>query len=178
MNTLIKTLVIVAAIAVLTTACGGRSIQAAPPKANTVTAVSYQAVLGKSLNDKEVLAFIADNNCSEANYLHLCKEVGIALWVSSTEIVETVYLYLNNADGITPYKGELPFGLKYYDIEGAVVYKLKKQGIGQNGMPDEGVSPDHFHYWATYHQAGMTIIYNSPSAEDEDANIYAILMTK
>jgi hypothetical protein len=178
MNTLIKTLVIVAVTAVLTTACGGRSIQAAPAESNTKATVSYQAVLGKSLNDKEVLEFIASNNCSQANYLHLCNEVGIALWVSSSEIVETVYLYLNNVDGFTPYKGALPFGLKYYDIKEAVEYKLKKQGVGQDGFPNEGATPDHLHYWATYHEARMTIIYNSPHPYDEDSNIYAILISK
>ena len=102
----------------------------------------------------------------------------MALWGSSNDIVETVYLYLNNADGFTPYKGELPFGLKYYDIKEAVEYKLKKQRIGQGGLPDAGASPDHLHYWATYHRAGMTIIYNSPSPDDEDSNIYAILVSK
>lgn len=102
----------------------------------------------------------------------------MAFWVNSNKIVQAVYLYLNNADVFAPYKGELPFGLKYYDIKEAVEYKLNKQGIGQNGMPDEGASPDHLHYWATYRQAGMTVIYNSPSAEDEDANIYAILITE
>jgi hypothetical protein len=34
------------------------------------------------------------------------------------------------------------------------------------------------HCWATYQQAGMTIIYNSPSAEDEDATIHAILVSR
>ena len=58
----------------------------------------------------------------------------------------------------------------------AVEYKLKKQGIGKDGLPDAGATPGHLHYWANYHQAGLTIIYNSPSAEDEDATIYAILI--
>ena len=177
MNTSGKLLMIVAAIAALTTACGGRSIQAETSQANATT-VSYRAVLGKSLNDEDVLAFLADNNCSEASYLFLCREVGMALSISSNEAVQTIYLYLNNAGEFAPYKGELPFGLKYYDIKEAVEYKLKKQEIGNNGFPDEGASPDHLHYWATYHEAGMTVIYNSPFAEDEDTNIYAILITE
>jgi hypothetical protein len=61
---------------------------------------------------------------------------------------------------------------------GAVEYKLKRRGVGNAGLPDEGSSPDHLHYWATYKQVGMTIIYNSPSPEYEDATIYAILVSK
>ena len=45
------------------------------------------------------------------------------------------------------------------------------------GVPDEASSPDHIHYWAVYKQLGMTVIYNSPGA-DEDAYIYAILLSK
>jgi hypothetical protein len=44
-------------------------------------------------------------------------------------------------------------------------------------LPDEGSSPDHFHYWAVYKHLGMTIIYNSPFV-DEDATIYAILVSR
>jgi len=45
------------------------------------------------------------------------------------------------------------------------------------GLPDEASSPDHIHYWAVYKELGMTVIYNSPGA-DEDAYIYAILLSK
>jgi hypothetical protein len=57
-----------------------------------------------------------------------------------------------------------------------VEYRLKKQGVGKAGLPDESSSPDHIHYWALYKQAGITIIYNSPVA-DEDANMYAIVIS-
>jgi len=43
------------------------------------------------------------------------------------------------------------------------------------GLPDEIGAPDHIHYWAIYNRLNMTVIYNSPSA-DEDAYIYAILV--
>jgi hypothetical protein len=45
------------------------------------------------------------------------------------------------------------------------------------GLPDEGSSPDRMHYWAVYKRLNITIVYNSPLA-DEDAYIYAILVTK
>jgi hypothetical protein len=92
-------------------------------------------------------------------------------------VVQTVYFYLNNVDGFSSYQGELPLGLKFYDTMGGVEYKLKRQGIGKDGLPDEGESPDHQHYNVTYRQAHLTIIYNSP-AEDEDASIYAILVSQ
>jgi hypothetical protein len=128
------------------------------------------------VTDDVVTDFASAQRCSSANQFLLCQTAGMALWIDSNQVVETVYLYLNHVDGFAPYNGELPYGLKYYDIMGAVEYKLKKHGLGNHGLPDEGGTPDHLHYWATYHQAGMTIIYNSPSAEDEDATIYAILV--
>jgi hypothetical protein len=94
-----------------------------------------------------------------------------------------VFLYLNKAKGFapdekdfTPYKGKLPLGLKFYDTMGAVEYKLKRQGVGNNGLPDSGATPDHVHYMASYRQAGITIIYNSPP--DEDAMIYAVFVRR
>ncbi len=101
----------------------------------------------------------------------------MALWTDSNQVVETIYLYLNNSDGFEPYQGKLPFGLKFYDTLGAVEYKLKRQGVGNAGLPDEGAVPDHMHYRATYRQAGLTIIYNFPFP-DEDATIYAVLVSK
>ena len=95
--------------------------------------------------------------------------------MDASGIVRNVYLYLHNRDGFTPYKGELPFGLKFYDTMGSVQHKLNRQRIGQEGRPDESAVPDHFHYWAFYREASITIIYNSPYA-DEDATIYAIIL--
>jgi hypothetical protein len=136
------------------------------------------SLLGKSLTDKVVADFIASNNCSSAAQFQLCEDVGVALLIDLNQIVETVYLYLNNTEGFGPYQGELPFGLKFYDTMGAVEYKLKRKGVGNAGLPDSGATPDHLHYRANYQQVGMTIIYTSPSLEDEDATIYAILVSK
>ena len=141
-------------------------------------ATSYRVLLGKSISEPEVADFITSNNCSGTAQSQLCKEAGMALWINPDQTVSTVYLYLNNADGFVPYKGELPLGLKFYDSMGAVQYKLKRQKIGNAGLPDSGETPDHLHYWANYQQAGIIIVYNSPSAEDEDATIYAILLSK
>jgi hypothetical protein len=100
----------------------------------------------------------------------------MALWTDSNEVVETVYLYLNNTDGFAPYEGKLPFGLKFYDTMEAVEYKLNRQGIGNAGLPDSVATPDHMHYEATYQQAGMIVIYNFPFP-DEGATINAIVLT-
>ena len=177
MNKLFKPVILLAAISVFAVACDLPAVQAEPEE-GTVPVATYQTVLGKSLNDKDVADFIANNNCSSAAQFQLCNDEGMALLISSDQIVETVYLYLNNVEGFAPYKGELPFGLKFYDTMGAVEYKLKKKGVGSAGLPDSGDTPDHLHYWANYQQVSMTIIYNSPSAEDEDATIHAILMSK
>ena len=159
-------------------ACNIETIQAGSEKTEKRSTASYLNLLGKSVDNKEVTDFIASNHCSSAAQYQLCKAVGVALLINLNQIVETVYLYVNNTDGFGPYQGELPFGLKFYDTMGAVEYKLKRKGAGSAGLPDSGDTPDHLHYQANYQQLGMTIIYNSPSAEDEDATIYAILVNK
>jgi hypothetical protein len=177
MNKHIKSLNIFAAITLFITACGTQAAQAQPAGPAVPEAITYKTVLGKSLNDKEVVDFIASNNCSSSGHFQVCKEVGMALWTDAEQMVVTVHMYLNNDAGFVPYKGDLPFGLKFYDTMGAVEYKLQRQ-VGEGaGSPDEGSSPDHFHYWAVYKQLGMTIIYNSPFV-DEDATIYAILVSE
>jgi hypothetical protein len=174
MNALFKVFAILAVISLLISGCAALPGQeeGAVPK----TAV-YESVLGKPLSDEAVADFVAGNNCSSADQFLLCNSIGMALWTDSNQVVETVYLYLNHAEEFEPYKGELPFGLKFYDNMAAVEYKLDRQGIGNAGLPDEEAVPDHMHYQATYHQASMTIIYNFPFP-DEDATIYAILISK
>jgi hypothetical protein len=177
MNRLINALGVFAAISLLISACGGRIAQAKQEQDSLSKSAAYQTVLGKSLQDSEVVNFIASNNCSTTAQFRVCKDVGMDLWINASQIVQTVYLYLNNDDGYSAYKSELPFGLKFYDIQGAVEYKLKRQDIGNAGLPDEGSSPDHFHYWAVYEAHNMIIIYNSPHP-DEDATIYAIVVSQ
>ena len=177
MNTLTKVLGILAAIPLLISGCAGKPAQSEQEEQVASKAAIYESILGKSLSDVAVVEFLAGTECSSANQFLLCQAAGMALWIESNQVVETVYLYLNNDEGFSPYQGELPYGLKFYDIMGSVEHKLRKHGLGNGGLPDEGDTPDHLHYWATYQQAGMTIIYNSPSPEDEDATIYAILLS-
>ena len=174
MNTLARVLYVFAAIPLLISGCVGLPAQAREEKPKVAV---YETIIGKSLTDEVVVDFISSNDCSSANQFLLCQTAGMALWVDSNQMVETVYLYLNKADGFQPYKGELPFGLKFYDTLGAVEYKLERRGLGNGGLPDEAAAPDHLHYRAIYHEAGMTIIYNEPFP-DEDATIYAILISQ
>jgi hypothetical protein len=178
MNVFIRILRLFAVLPLLIVSCTLHTVQAQSEKQFSRNSVPYQDMLGKSLTDKVVADFIASNNCSNAAQFQLCEDVGVALLIGSDQIVETVYLYLTNVEGFAPYQGELPFGLKFYDTMGAVEYKLKRKGVGSAGLPDSGDTPDHLHYRANYQQVGMTIIYNSPSAGDEDATIYAILVSQ
>ena len=141
---------------------------------------SYEVVLGKLLSDQAVMDFIVKHNCEPAEQFQLCKEVGMALWADSDQVVRTVYLYAGGTNGFKRYRGDLPFGLTFYDPMWRVQEKLRNLNADdsfQTGLPDEANSPDHMHYWAVYKRFGMTIIYNSPLA-DEDAYIYAILMSR
>jgi len=178
MNTSTKTFTLLAVLPLLIVSCQLQAKQAQPQEQLAQKVAPYKALLGKSLADREVASFIASNNCSSAAQFQLCEQIGVALLIASDQIVKTVYLYLNNSEGFGPYQGELPFGLKFYDTMGAVEYKLKRQGIGNAGLPDSGDAPDHLHYWANYQQANLTVVYNSPSAEDEDATIYAVVVSR
>ena len=173
MNALIRVFSIFAAIPLVISGCAALPEQ---EERAVAKAAVHESLLGKPLSDEVVADFIANNECSSANQFLLCKTAGMALWTDSNEVVETVYLYLNYADGFESYKGELPFGLKFYDNMAAVQYKLGRQGLGNRGLPDEEAVPDHMHYQATYYEAGLTIIYNFPFP-DEDATIYAIVVT-
>lgn len=179
MNTFVRTLGILSTIPLLLSACGGQTVQAEPEVSSVPNTVVYQVVLGKSLNDRAVSDFVASNNCSSAGEFQLCKDVGMALWIDTSQIVQMVYLYAGNVDGFRRYRGKLPFDLSFYDPMWKVEEKLKDPNadntIQLSGLPDETGSPDHIHYWAIYNRLNMTVLYNSPGA-DEDAYIYAILV--
>lgn len=177
MNQLIKVFAMCVAVGLVMSACGvpGARPQAEAQAAGNTTV--YEDLLGAPLTNRSVVDFLASNQCFGANRFRLCKQAGMALWLDPSHVVETVYLYVNNTDGFVPYKGELPFGLKFYDTLGAVEYKLKRQGVGTAGLPDSGGTPDHMHYRAVYKQVGMTIVYNA-SYVDEDATIHAVLINQ
>ena len=177
MNALINVFGILASVSLFISGCAALPAQAGLEDRSVPKTGVYESILGKPTSDAVVAEFLTSNECFSADQFLLCNATGIALWTDSNQVVETVYLYLNNADGFEPYQGELPFGLKFYDNLGAVEYKLNRQGVGNAGLPDMAAVPDHIHYRATYHQAGLTILYNSPFP-DEDASIYAILLSR
>ena len=148
-------------------------------------AASYKAVLGKSLKDKELADFVASNNCSSAGQFQLCQDAGVALWLDQSQKVNTIYLYALSGNGFAPYTGELPFGLTSNDTMSIVEEKFGSPFVPQvpqagwkPGLPDRGSSPDHIHYWAVYDRFGVTIIYNTPFANDKNASIHAVLVSE
>lgn len=177
MNKLFKTFSILAAIALLSVGCSVYVVQAQPGDQVASRPAPYEALLGRSLADQDVADFIASNRCSSADQFQFCKEIGMASGINSNQIVETVFLYLEDTDGFKAYQGELPYGLKANDSRETVEAKLKEQRVG-TGRPNEEGLFDHTHCWATYYSAGLTIIYNSPSADDKGATMHAILVEK
>jgi hypothetical protein len=162
-------------------ACRLSTVPAPTEEQSAEKDMSYAVVLGKSMIDNAVIEFIVDNNCVPANQFRLCKDVGMALWINSDQVVETIYFYAGGIEGFKRYRGELPFGVTFYDPMWRVQEKLRNLSTDDSsydaGLPDETSSPDRTHYWAIYRRLGLTIIYDSPSA-DQDAYIYAILMNK
>jgi hypothetical protein len=105
--------------------------------------------------------------------LRLMFVVVLAAMLFSTQPV----LALQDAAAAAP----LPYGLSVQDTMASVEYKLGQpvethapQAGWKPGLPDEGFSPDHAHYWAIYRRFGLTVVYNTPSASDKTATIYAI----
>ena len=185
MNKSFPILSILAAIVLFATAYGALVAQSQSVALAAPNAATYEAVLGKSLNEKEVADFIASNHCSSTGQFQLCKNIGMALWLDSDQTVKSVYLYPTSVDGFTAYKGALPLGLASNDTMAAIEQKFGQpkvehapQAGWEPGLPDEGRSPDHIHYWAIYKRFGVTVIYNSPSAADKNATIHTILVNK
>jgi len=178
MSKLYRYIYILVAISLFLSACTARTVQS---QKSSPKPIKYADLLDKPLNDEGVINLLANHHCTGANYFQLCKDTGVALWLDTNQIVKEIYLYLNNAEGFAPYKGELPLGLKFYDTLGAVEYKLRKLEAnrsllsGNNRMNYEGRSPDHMRYWVTYDPYNFTVIYNTPFL-DEDATIYAVLL--
>ena len=177
MNKLFKTFSILAAIALLSVGCSVYVVQAQPGDQVASRPAPYEALLGRSLTDQDVADFIASNRCSRVDQFQFCKEIGMALGINWNQIVETVFIYLEDTDGFSAYQGELPFGLKNHDSRETVEAKLKAKRVG-TGRPNEQGLFDHTHCWATYYAAGMTVIYNSPSADDKKATMHAIIAGK
>jgi hypothetical protein len=176
---------ILAAIVLFATACGAQVVQAQSAEKAAPEAAGYEAVLGKSLNDQDVVDFIARNRCSSTGQFQLCGGAGMALWTSQDQKIETVYLYPNKSADFQAYKGTLPLGLSANDTMASVEEKFGQpkvqhapQAGWEPGLPDAGGTPDHIHYWATYKRFGVTIVYNSPSATDKGATIYAVLVSR
>jgi hypothetical protein len=193
MNKSFPILSIVITIALFALAYGALVVQAQPaeeaaPKAApnpAPKAATYEAVLGKSVNDQAVADFIARNHCSSAGLLQICKAAGMALWTGQDQKVENVTLYPNKTSGFSAYKGNLPFGLSARDTMESVEFKLGQpivadapQAGWEPGLPDASGTDDHIHYWAQYKRFGITLLYNSPSANDKGASIYALLVSK
>lgn len=79
----------------------------------------------------------------------------------------------------------LPYGLTMQDTMSSIEDKLGQpvevhapQAGWSPGLPDDGGSPDRFHYWAIYRRFGLTVVYDSPSLQDKNARVIAIIRHK
>jgi hypothetical protein len=185
MNKSLPILSISIAVTLFVTAYVALVVQAQASAQAIPEAAAYESILGKSLTDKTVGDFIVRNGCSSKGRFQMCSDAGVALWIGQDQKVETVYLYPNQTYGFGTYKGTLPLGLSPDDTMARVEDKLGQlkvehapQAGWMPGLPDENATPDHIHTWAIYKRFGLTIVYNSPSATDKGATIYAILVSK
>lgn len=182
MNKLFKSLSFLLLIVFLVSACAPATMNAAKA---APAAMNYEDIVGRPVSDHSVSDFIARNNCDASGSFQLCHSAGLALWTDKDRIVRQVYLYPRASQNFSAYRGELPFGLAADDKRSDVEQKLGQPKVDHApqagwdpGLPDEGASPDHLNFWATYKRFGVTIIYDSPSASDSNANIRAILVNE
>ena len=185
MNKAFKTATIIAAIALFITACGAQVARAQPEEQALAKAITYESVLGRSLKDRRVASFIANNNCNPSGPFQLCPSAGFALWADKDHVIKSAYVYISNTKGFEPYKGGLPFDLESNDTMMNVEEKLGQPGIAfpleagsGPGEPNEWEIHDILQYWAVYKQLGVTIVYNTAFAEDKGATIHAIIVSK
>jgi hypothetical protein len=185
MNKRLQILIAFAAIALFAITFGALAVQAQPSERGVPEAASYEAVLGKSLNEPDVADFIASNRCSSAGQFQLCNDAGMALLIGEGQKVEMVYLYPNAVADFAGFKGPLPLGLAANDTMASVEDKFGMPRVQQAlqagrepGLPDTSGTPDYTHYWAMYERFGVTLVYNSPSATDQGATIHAILVSQ
>jgi len=185
MNKRFQILITFAAIALFAATFGALVVQAQPSERTAPAAASYEAVLGKSLDDSDVADFIASNRCSGTGQFQLCNPAGMALLIGEGQKVETVYLYPSTTADFAAYKGNLPLGLSAKDTMANVEDKFGQPKVQQApqagwepGLPDQSGTPDHIHTWAIYKRFGVTVVYNTPAANDKGAAIHAILVSK
>ena len=185
MNKSLPILSICIAVTLFIAAYGALLVQAQSAAPAASNAAAYEAILGKSLTDKDVDDFIVRYGCSSKGQFQLCNDAGVALWIGQDQKVETVYLYPKPIHDFGAYKGALPLGLSPGDTLASVEHKFGQPRLEHApqvgrvlGLPDEYGTPDYLHHWSMYKRFGLTIVYNSPSATDNGATIYAILVSK
>jgi len=185
MNKSYPILTIFVAITLFAATFGALVVQAQSAERAAPEAATYEAVLGKSLDDTNVADFIARNRCAGTGQFQLCKPAGMALMIGAGQKIQTVYLYPKANADFAAYSGSLPLGLSANDTMASVEDKFGQpkvqhaaQAGWQPGLPDQSGTPDHIHYWAIYKRFGVTVVYNSPSGTDKGATIHAILVSK
>jgi len=181
MNKLFKPLSFVVLIMLVATACGARVVEAKHVEQPVSIAPNYQSLVGKSVGDKNVVDFIASNYCSSSYQYQLCEASGIALGINLDQTVKTVILFPGGTHEIARFHGGLPRNLNWNDSMASVNQKLGAPDATfqeQGELPHDRGTPDEIRLWASYKELGLTIVYNSLSAKDNNAAIYAILITK
>src|SRR5689334_14882490 len=103
MNKIYRSFCLFTAFALVLTACS-LATQTQSKKQSTPEVPVYETLLGKRVTDQKVADFIVSNHCSTVTIYILCKQIGMALLIDSSQMVEGVFLYLNKAIGSMPYE--------------------------------------------------------------------------
>ena len=111
----------------------------------------------------------------------LFKTVGLIVVMALVMLALGAQVVQALRDAAAPEK--LPYGLTARDTMADIEQKLGQPMVTfapeagwEPGLPDEGGSPDHMQYWAIYRRFGLTVVYNTPSAEDKSATVQAIYL--
>jgi len=146
--------------------------------------IDYRVVLEYSLNDTSVANFVVNHDCAaSAGDFQICPAAGVALRMNQPNVIGQVYLYVNGDPSFASFTGKLPYEITSTDTMANVQRKLGNPKIPQMPvlgweprLPDIGNTPDHIHYWATYKDFRLTVVYNTPAGNDLEAGIYMIIV--
>lgn len=138
-----------------------------------IKASILKKIIGKNINHNDVVKVFNDFNetpkttgpYSNGALYYSWKNHGISFLFKSENLV-SIFLYAENSDGFSQYKGEIPNALKFSDTRQIIEQKLGHSKIsGGNGF---------IPYWTSYPELGIVITYISLDPKDVNTTIHHI----
>lgn len=137
---------------------------------NGISAQALRFILGKHLNSREVVSFLENFDTSpkisgpyfDSSVYYSWEKYGISLMFKA-ERLTTVFLYADNTDGFSQYKGEIPDGMEFFETRQSIEERFGIAKISGG----TGVIP----FWVYYPEKGIGITYKTLDSNDKTTTI-------